>query len=264
MERVRSPHSADEAFLETLEPLPGTSSLSVLVSTVRSPGVTRNDVDALLQRLARPLADGESPRARADVLLSLLESSDVGELQGSEKGLTVHAAAVQALLELGYPYALEIPPEALTGPLGFHGALQGLKLPIPGTIAMLAGFTAQAVELLPWVFQAVDTRGSLMDWFFLAMFLGPTAMTLAGGLSRLRGLLMSGLVSMGLVGGFWLYVCTDELIRKPFMLDYPHPHILWVAGLGFLLSSILLRPSAWLDKDAPAQAEEPPPTPRAL
>jgi hypothetical protein len=90
----------------------GLPSLSVLIDLVRSPGVAAVEIDALLSHLDLPLAPQQSPREHADTLLSLIEDDDLGGLTGSD-GRTVRAAAIQALLALGYPYALEVPPEAL-------------------------------------------------------------------------------------------------------------------------------------------------------
>src|SRR5689334_13391606 len=112
MERIRSPRPDQDSSLQTMGPLPTRASLPELLEAVRSPDVLRTEVDALLRGLARPLAEDETPRARADFLLSLIESQELRELQGSN-GRTVRATAVKALLNLGYPYALEVPPEAL-------------------------------------------------------------------------------------------------------------------------------------------------------
>lgn len=90
----------------------GLPSLEVLVEQVRAPAAARADVDALLAGLSQPAAPGVPPRQRADLLLSLIEDPLIGDFTGSDDR-TVRAAAVQALLELGYPYALEVPPEAL-------------------------------------------------------------------------------------------------------------------------------------------------------
>ncbi|WP_224371574.1 hypothetical protein [Hyalangium versicolor] len=250
MERVRPLHSADEAVPETIGPLPGTASLPVLVSTVRSPGATRGDVDALLQGLARPLADDESPRARADLLLSLLDAPYVGELQGSEEGgLTVHAAAVQALLALGYPYALEIPPEALTRVQPPRESLSLSSLPAPGLVALLTGFIAQSVLALPEMVESLSQRSNTADWLILAALLGPTATTLGGALLRLRGLLKTGLVTLGLMGVLWFLIFTASLFNRPSAFSHWEPYVALVATLGFLLGCILLWPSAQLSKD---------------
>jgi hypothetical protein len=79
---------------------------------VRAPGASRADVDALLRGLAGPLAQGKPARERADLLLALLQNEELRGLSGSD-ARPVRTAALEALLALGYPYALEVPPELL-------------------------------------------------------------------------------------------------------------------------------------------------------
>ncbi len=87
-------------------------SLEMLVDVIRSPGITTTgDVDALLLRLASPAPD-ETPRQRADLILALLEDSELSELKGRDER-SLRAAALEALFALGYPYALEVTPQAL-------------------------------------------------------------------------------------------------------------------------------------------------------
>jgi hypothetical protein len=69
-------------------------------------------VDALLRGLSRPLGDGETARERAELLLLLIKDKRVGSFKGSS-GQRVRAASAEALMALGHPYALELPPEAL-------------------------------------------------------------------------------------------------------------------------------------------------------
>ena len=118
MQRTRavSPPSTDEsAPLElaaqppALEVLP----LRERVEAVRAPGVVRAEVDALLAGISATLAEGESPRERADQLLRLLQDDVLGEFTDQD-GRQVRPAAMEALLALGYPYALEVHPEVLS------------------------------------------------------------------------------------------------------------------------------------------------------
>jgi hypothetical protein len=117
MERTRAtaPALSEENALPELaavEPGPRTLPLREWVDTVASPGVTLGDVDELLACISGPLVEGESPRERADQLLRLLRDEGLGELHGKD-GREVRPAALDALLALGYPYALEVPPEVL-------------------------------------------------------------------------------------------------------------------------------------------------------
>jgi hypothetical protein len=137
MERLRPPSPSEGSSLDTLHPLPGTASLPALLEAVSSPGVLQEEVDALLQGLARPLASNESPRARADFLLAVLESRELLSLTGS-KGRSVHLATVEALLDLGYPYALEVPPEALAEARREHSDSAPRDIPSAGIALTLS------------------------------------------------------------------------------------------------------------------------------
>ena len=112
MQRSRTgpPSASSESSVASLpDALPP---LEELLQEARSPGAARAEVDALIAGLAQPLAPEQSPRERADVLLALIEDTHLGDFTGSN-GQTVRSAAVEALLALGYPYALEVPPDAL-------------------------------------------------------------------------------------------------------------------------------------------------------
>ena len=63
-----------------------------------------------MDRLAR--LDLGSPRATADRLQELLASGELTTLRASD-GTSARAVAVERLLALGYPYALEVSPEDL-------------------------------------------------------------------------------------------------------------------------------------------------------
>ena len=97
---------------EQLAPPGDLPALASLVQEVRAPGAGRAEVNALLEGLSQPLAPEHSPRERADLLLSLIGDELIASYTGSD-GRTVRGAAIQALISLGYPYALELPPEAL-------------------------------------------------------------------------------------------------------------------------------------------------------
>lgn len=140
-------------------------SLSVLVEKVRAPEAARAEVDALLAGLTQPLPPAASPRKRADLLLSLIEDAQIADYTGTG-GRTVREAAIEALLALGYPYALEVPPEALaaaqrqesTGPL----QRTSRKAKVGFRLVALAG----AVQMIPVVSAAIDS-GSHSSWNIL-------------------------------------------------------------------------------------------------
>ena len=259
MERIRSPRPDQDSSLETIGPLPASSSLLELLEVVRSPGVVHADVDALLQGLARPLAEDESPRARADFLLFLIEAPDVHGMQGSD-GRTVRAAAVQALLELGYPYALELPPEALPDASRPKGGAQ--EIPIVGLIATLAGVLAQLGYAIPSVLKLPESErpGSLVSIvILLGMVLGPAASSVLGGWQRMRGLQQLGLIFMALTGGLWLVGFAISLVFTSQPLLQSDTWLALVAGLGFVLGAALTRHPEWLAPDNTSGKDTPPP-----
>ncbi|NNB96618.1 hypothetical protein HI113_22220 [Corallococcus exiguus] len=95
------------------QPRPAQPSLEAMTDAVRSPDATRADTDLLIAALRRAPTEEETPRARADLLLGLLAPDHpLGDRAGRE-GVTVRQAAKDALLDLGHPYALELPPEVL-------------------------------------------------------------------------------------------------------------------------------------------------------
>ncbi|RKH02490.1 hypothetical protein D7Y13_35530 [Corallococcus praedator] len=87
-----------------------------LLNAVRSPGADRVDIEAFIAAMGRAPTAEETPRARADVLLDLMaRENPMGDYRGRD-GTKVRHAAKAALLSLGYPYALELPPELLDTP----------------------------------------------------------------------------------------------------------------------------------------------------
>ncbi|CAM3932945.1 hypothetical protein [Corallococcus exiguus] len=95
------------------QPRPAQPSLEAMTDAVRSPDATRADTDLLIASLRRAPTEEETSRARADLLLELLAPDHpLGDRAGRE-GVTVRQAAKDALLDLGHPYALELPPEVL-------------------------------------------------------------------------------------------------------------------------------------------------------
>ncbi len=248
-------------------PAPVLHSLNVLLDVVRSPGVLSSDVDALVTGLARPLADGESPRQRADFLLSLLELQDVCELRG-EQELTVRFASVQALLGLGYPYALEVPPEALASSRLEGVGLEPLKIPMPGLLATLAGLLVQSYFCLPTALRGVADIENLVNFGFgllaSSLLLGPAAAAVSGGMLRKPGLQRWGLRGMHVTGAIWSFIFLVAMLEDLQNLEHPTSYVMLIAGLGFLVGAYFLRPSEWrAEEELPELAEAPPPAPSA-
>ncbi|HUM12338.1 MAG TPA: hypothetical protein VLT82_15430 [Myxococcaceae bacterium] len=93
-----------------LEPAVGQDLLEHALATARAPGADEDTRRAFADRLAR--LDLGDPRSTADRLLQLLASGELATFRGSD-GSSARAAAVERLLALGYPYALEVSPEDL-------------------------------------------------------------------------------------------------------------------------------------------------------
>ncbi|WP_257461057.1 hypothetical protein [Archangium lipolyticum] len=75
-------------------------------------GAERQALAARLNRELEALELEEGSREVADLLLHLLESGQLEGLEAAE-GRTCRGVAVETLLGLGYPYALEVRPEDL-------------------------------------------------------------------------------------------------------------------------------------------------------
>jgi hypothetical protein len=156
----------------------------VLLERARAPGAARREVEALLRGLALPLPPGEDARARADLLHDILEDRRVRAFTGSN-GRRVAHAAVDALEALGYPYALEIPPELL--------AEARAARPVPAPAPVLpARPPPSAFRILGWI---LFTLGVLVGSGFFVMYLtGPLALS-----SAMASFLVIGPVGAALV-----------------------------------------------------------------
>ncbi|MGZ3479630.1 MAG: hypothetical protein ACXU81_04720 [Myxococcaceae bacterium] len=84
--------------------------LESALASARAPGADGGARRGLVERLAT--LDLGSPRATADRLQQLLASEELGSLRTAD-GTSARAVAVERLLGLGYPYALEVSPEDL-------------------------------------------------------------------------------------------------------------------------------------------------------
>lgn len=79
----------------------------------RQPGASMSDVDLLVAGLAPDAVTEElEPRERADLLLDILDDKSLSRRK-DHQGRQVRHVAARALLALGYPYALELPPGAM-------------------------------------------------------------------------------------------------------------------------------------------------------
>jgi hypothetical protein len=226
-------------------------SLQECVSQVLSPGALRADVDALLRALEHPLAQSDSPRSRADSLISLLESNRVSGMKGSS-GQQVHAAALEALLKLGLPYALELSPAALTR------ARRSTKrtrrnLPVAGLLLLLAG-------ALLMLFTMPLTAA--LEYVLILLIL--TSPTILGGWLRIPALLKAGVVFMGLVSGLALVLAVrfyEPDTSRYLMfntLGNTFAKLLAGAGLYLCLCAALLGRPWWRVEDGSSPQETAP------
>jgi hypothetical protein len=110
VERQRQAHTAPGPAGE-LEALAVPDALERALAAARAPGADAGARKTLLDRLAT--LDLGEPRATADRLEALLSSGALATVRGAD-GSSARAVAVERLLALGYPYALEVAPEDLT------------------------------------------------------------------------------------------------------------------------------------------------------
>jgi hypothetical protein len=178
--------------------------------------VVRADVDGLLAALARAPTGEETPRQRADMLLSVLGDTRLRDFTGSN-GTRVRDAAARALVDLGYPYALELPPEALPPLAERPASLTGARL-ILGSLSLLAN----VLTLGPALLIAVLTDE--VPWYVsvvAAMLLMGPLLALVGARLRLGWLRLPGLVLMWLEGLGTLLLCFPLLKGGMFLLLLP-------------------------------------------
>jgi MFS family permease len=200
--------------------------LSELVKAVRTSWVGKEQVDALLAGIVRPLAEEEDRRARADILISLLKSRYLRSMKGSA-GVTVETVAMEAMQDLGYPYCNEIPDDVLGG---------RRSIPVVGMILALL------LVLAPTV--AVGPVGLLVA--------APILMALLGGGLEIRALQTTGLVMMW-TAGLILFPIGAYLIKQDAGNSNENFHGLGYAlggtavGIAVLLmlSAFLMRHPAW-------------------
>jgi hypothetical protein len=152
-----SPRRASEAFESSRLALPGKPTpplelpLPVLVLTEqarRVPDAERPELALRLNTLLEQMSADGGSRPLADTLHRLLET---GKLEGlvDTRGRSCRAVAVEALLSLGFPYALEVRPEDLEHlrAHGRRGVGHGLGPAIPGAV-LLTGLMAQVTQEL--------------------------------------------------------------------------------------------------------------------
>ena len=247
MQRSRTgpPTSSSESGVASLpEALPA---LEVLIERARAPDAARAEVDELIAGLAQPLPPEQSPRERADLLLSLIEDKHLGDFTGTQ-GLTVRSAAVEALLALGYPYALEVPPDALEERPAreptFRPEAPGY---IFGSGKGWAGFSLITLiglaQVIPVLLFTSDMRGSDRELgLWISLIIGgttflPAVLVALGHYLRSRALRGLGGVWLILVSLLWIVPGLFLLTNTTFGLVPVTVGALLIAGVALMDSA---------------------------
>jgi hypothetical protein len=208
--------------------------LSVLVEQVRAPGAARAEVDALLAGLSQPLPSGASPRERADLLLSLMNDAQIADYTGTG-GRKVRIAASQALLALGYPYALEVPPETLEAIARDEGTRQARLSARKSQVGLGLVALSAVLALLPALFIAATKSWSSAGEMLASSLATLTVTTL---LPTLLIVGRHGVKSLGLV---WLTLAALRQLFFGLMAFSLFPYnLLLLAEGGLLFTGALL------------------------
>jgi hypothetical protein len=232
MERIdTAPPRTGPADIPSLAPL---AALPELLEAVRSERYSQQELDALVAGLQVPVAE-EDKRARADLLLSLLEDPALGPLTTST-GLRVRTAAFEALTAMGFPYALEVPPSVL--------AQLRRDQPVQLALSAKGGLGLAGVAfLLPTLLYLVtaDLSVDKTPWalgLLVLFLLGPAGLELLGLKFRLRFLQVFGNVVQWFIGALSLLV---SLIALAVDSKAAFSFIALAASVSMLLSAFLLR-----------------------
>lgn len=221
--------------------------LTSLLEEVRSPGMVRADIDALIVGLGRPPAPEEPLRERADLLLGLLDRSNpVGDYTGSG-GMKVRHAAKEALLALGYPYAMELPPELLETKRA-DGREPGLSAgdTVLAVVSMLYQWGCLALVWIFLEYANMPAAGAVSIGIGAALGIF-TLTALMGHHSRSRGLQLIGSTMLWAAAVIWIMLAL--------------PSALFTSGVSLLLVPWHL--SLWTAYALRPEAEsEEPPAPR--
>ncbi len=227
-----------------------------LLEEVRSPGVARAEVDALLSGLARPLGPGETARERADLLHEILEDERIRDYTGSGGRQVGHVAVLQ-LGELGFPYALEVPPELFAqarAAAGFGETFSsepGTRQQTGLTLASIAGGLEALPALFFALFFALDGKFRDMDmilaWVLVVSLTSfvPALLTGTGPVVRRRWLHHLLRLVVAVPGLLWL-VATALTISTA-MASGAFPAVIF-AGVPLGMALLRLVGAKWLER----------------
>jgi len=231
MERIdTAPPQTGPADIPSLASLPA---LPELLEAARSEQRTQQDVDALVLGLSAPVAE-EDKRARADVLLGLLEDESLGPLTTST-GLRVHTAAFESLTALGYPYALEVSPAVLAR----VRREQPVHLALSAKVGLgLAGLAFLLPTLLYLVMADLNASTPWVLGLLMLFLLGPAGLELLGLKFRLRFLQAFGNIVQWFIGVLGLLVSLFTLAH---FSQEAFSYFFLATSLSLLVSAFLLR-----------------------
>jgi hypothetical protein len=154
---------------------------------------------------------------------------------------------VEALVALGFPYALEVPPEVMDEVSRDREDNAPRDIPRVGIGAAVVAMIAQAIIFLPPALEFVVSEKDISPipgLFLLGAIWGPPLSALIGGWRRSRGLQRLGLLTMALTGTVWL--TGFGLLVKRYDVSLAHVLISLTAGLSLLGGAVLLRNPGWL------------------
>ncbi|RYZ33023.1 MAG: hypothetical protein EOO71_42940 [Myxococcaceae bacterium] len=232
------------------------SALKDLLEEVRSPAATRSDVDLLITALGRALAEDEPPRARADLLLGLMaRDNPVGDYTG-RSGKTVRIAARDALLTLGFPYALEVPPELMEPTPPARPARTGIGRAGTFSLAALALYQTGLFSWLvvgPMLENRSDPRSYMpaaSDIAMMVAFTGlPSLVSWFGHVWKRRWLQGIGSTLLALQAMLWLFIAGASVFRH----NEPIPALIfpWYLSLWALWATRPMPKSPSLPEESP-------------
>ncbi|WP_275899140.1 hypothetical protein [Pyxidicoccus caerfyrddinensis] len=204
----RSPEAAEPYRLalpgKPTPPLELPLPVLVLVEQARRvPAEERPELALRLNTLLEQISAEGGSRQLADTFHRLLET---GKLEGlvDTRGRSCRAVAVEALLSLGFPYALEVRPEDLEHlrAHGRRGVGHGLGPAVPGAV-LLTGLVAQVTQELArsgGPDSLVTTQVGLSALALVALWLAPPK----SAVYRVGLALLALVTCLGLVAPFFM------------------------------------------------------------
>lgn len=252
-----TPRSSDSPAEEaSLAQWPQSTSLAELKEAMSSPGVIQAEVDALFAAIARPPADDEPPRARADFLHSLMELPEEARERKGSDGRTVRAAALEALMELGFPYALEVHPDVLEAVRGdaYGGKDDALiRISRPAIAVTLLALVSQVILLVLMALSNGRTyAGETSQLIKLGLIVAPPLMAASGHALGMKGMQSLGARGMMLQGLVWLFIAW--LDTGPYRGYLPLVLVPWYLPL---IAAVLMREKSEDADPPPASPAEP-------